>query len=364
VSLGATAFDQDGNRAPGGCYIAIGPDGATAAACDDDGDGAVDFGGQPAGDWTVVETSPPPGHDPAQPVEQDVRVESEQRAEAGFGNVRIDPAAAVIPPPFPEPVRVAAIGDFQDELGCGADFDAGCAATDLARNRGTWSGTFVLPPGVYSLRIFTQGDVDRSLGVGGIEQAPDLRFAVPAGAAAVVVTYDEASGAISARPAAARVQVASGAGTVDLNPIEGGGYEGYFDAPAGSEGFQVLVDGQAVHSDGTPFEFDARLHIVTDAGGNPVTLEFVEPASLTATRIDLNGNLATGSCIAVLTLGGSLVGRACETGGTGEVVMAFPNGIEPGEYLVREFVTPEGLTPAPDQVVTLGPGSNNITVGP
>src|SRR5690606_38956323 len=142
---------------------AYGPDGALASSCDDDRDGTADFGAQPVGDWTVIEVDTPPGHGPGESTEIQVNVAPDQPGEAEFVNPRLDPAAAVLPPPMPAPFAVSLIGDFQDEIGCPTDFDPECGASQLTENHGVWIGSFAIPAGSYSLRVQTTSDTARSL---------------------------------------------------------------------------------------------------------------------------------------------------------------------------------------------------------
>ena len=83
-----TVLTTDPNNAPvpGACYEGTGPNGATASACDDDNDGTTSLGEVAAGDWTVKQSTPPPGYDPADPAEQPVTVAPGAEASLTFVN--------------------------------------------------------------------------------------------------------------------------------------------------------------------------------------------------------------------------------------------------------------------------------------
>jgi uncharacterized surface anchored protein len=361
-SIAARAIDQDGNPISSGCYVAYGPEGATASACDDNGDGVANLGELVVGEWTVIEVESPPGHESAQQPELPGTVASDQQTEVVFTNIRSDPATAALPPPLPVPTAAIATGDFQDELGCPTDFDPECDVTQLKENRGIWSGVLVIPQGSYALRILARSDVDRSLGDGGNPDANDRRFVVPDGATAVYIAYDPSIGEIDVRPSKNHFQFATQDGTFDMKPLEDGQFEAFVDLTAGPKDFQVLADGQPVYQESTSLDQDARLHIVVDSSGNPAVFEVIVPASLSITKVDANGNISPGSCFAVLSSAGDLAGQACDVDGSGGVIVRFPNGVAPGDYLIRETATAEGGAPAPIQTVNLSGGDDQVQV--
>ncbi|MDQ3541448.1 MAG: hypothetical protein M3440_12250, partial [Chloroflexota bacterium] len=50
------------------------------------------------------------------------------------------------------PTRVVAVGEFQNQLGCG-DFDAACGVTQLESIDGIWTGVFPITPGSYQVQF-------------------------------------------------------------------------------------------------------------------------------------------------------------------------------------------------------------------
>ncbi|MEA2511232.1 MAG: hypothetical protein QOJ59_719, partial [Thermomicrobiales bacterium] len=150
-----------------------------------------------------------------------------------------------------------------------------------------------------------------------------------------------------------------------LRPIEHGLFEGFFDAPAGTLTVQVLFNGQPVSEDQKELDRDGRIHIVVGADGAIVAIEGIDTARITVTRTDSAGGAVTGACFAVLADNGALAGQACDADdGTadGITTIDFPNGIREGAYTLKETLTPEGASLAPDQPVDLRLGDNQAQV--
>ncbi len=83
----------------------------------------------------------------------------------------------------------ALVGSLQDELGCAADWDPACAATELTpQEDGTFTAEFELPAGTYEYKVALNDAWDESYGRdGGADNAP-LHLE---GTARVRVTYDD-----------------------------------------------------------------------------------------------------------------------------------------------------------------------------
>ncbi|NOW01643.1 pullulanase-type alpha-1,6-glucosidase [Isoptericola chiayiensis] len=86
---------------------------------------------------------------------------------------------------------VALVGDLQDELGCGADWDPACEATELApAGDGTYSAEFDVPAGTYAYKVAIDDAWDEAYGRdGGGDDAP----LVLGGDTRLRVTYDDAT---------------------------------------------------------------------------------------------------------------------------------------------------------------------------
>ncbi len=118
--------------------------------------------------------------------------------------VRI-PAVAAAPVPVVDRVAAAPTvtlaGSLQSELGCGADWDPACAATDLAESApGLFSATFAVPHGSYEYKVVLNHSWDESYGAGGVKGGANIPL-VLAGDASVKVSFDSTTHRISVSPA-------------------------------------------------------------------------------------------------------------------------------------------------------------------
>ncbi|MFD6446695.1 pullulanase-type alpha-1,6-glucosidase [Promicromonospora sp. NPDC060204] len=98
-------------------------------------------------------------------------------------------AAAGVVPQATQDRTAALVGSLQDELGCAADWDPACAATELvAQGDGTFVAEFEVPAGTYEYKVALDDAWDESYGRdGGAENAP-LHLEGPA---TVRVSYDD-----------------------------------------------------------------------------------------------------------------------------------------------------------------------------
>ncbi|MFI2362345.1 pullulanase-type alpha-1,6-glucosidase [Promicromonospora sp. NPDC019610] len=122
-----------------------------------------------------------------------------QRAGAGLAAVALlaslglaastSAAVADVAPQAAGDRTAALVGSLQDELGCAADWDPACAATELvAQGDGTFVAEFEVPAGTYEYKVALDDAWDESYGRdGGAENAP-LHLAGPA---TVRVSYDD-----------------------------------------------------------------------------------------------------------------------------------------------------------------------------
>ncbi|WP_454041192.1 pullulanase-type alpha-1,6-glucosidase [Cellulosimicrobium sp. Marseille-Q8652] len=93
----------------------------------------------------------------------------------------------------------ALVGDLQSELGCAADWDPACAATDLAPtgDPGVWSAEFDVPAGTWQYKVAMDDAWDEAYGRdGGQDNAP----LVLGGDTRVRVTFDDATQRIALTP--------------------------------------------------------------------------------------------------------------------------------------------------------------------
>src|SRR3954451_6108792 len=66
----------------------------------------------------------------------------------------------------PNPTSVTLVGDLQSELGCGGDWDPGCAATHLTYDAGddVWQGTWTVPAGNWQYKAALNNSWDENYG--------------------------------------------------------------------------------------------------------------------------------------------------------------------------------------------------------
>src|SRR5215211_4470863 len=277
------------------------------------------------------------------------------------------PAAAALsqgsplPPPLPTPVRVALSGSFQTALGCPADFDPSCAQTQLQDNRdGSWSTVLPVPPGDYIFRVVASSDVDRALGEGGDPNGADIPLSVPENAAGVYFRYDSLTGEIVAEPvASAATLVTDLSEQFAMAPARRGGYELIWDAQPGSYGFQVLFNGQPVAQDSVSLDSPSRVIVAVDDTGTVTTKDTLRDTRLDVSATDVSGAPRPGSCFAVIDRDGELRTQGCDADDgqlDGQLRLRAPNGLDDGNYTLRETFTPEGGTPVEDQRIELGAG--------
>ena len=277
------------------------------------------------------------------------------------------PAAAALsqgsplPPPFPPPVRVALSGSFQSALGCPADFDPSCPQTQLQDNRdGSWSAVIPVPPGDYVFRVVASSDTDRALGEGGDPNGADIPLSVPGEATGVYFRYDSLTGDIVAEPVARAATLVTELGEqFAMAPARGGGYEVTWDAQPGTYGFQVLFDDQPVAQDSVSLDSPSRVVVAVDDTGAVTMKDTLRDTRLDVTATDASGAPRPGSCFAVIDSDGELQTQGCDADDgqlDGLLQLRVPNGLDDGNYTLRETFTPEGGTPAEDQRIELGAG--------
>src|SRR5215208_3105906 len=266
-----------------------------------------------------------------------------------------------LPPPLPAPARVALSGSFQAALGCPADFDPSCPQTQLQDNRdGSWSTVLPVPPGDYVFRVVASSDVERALGEGGDPNGADIPLSVPGDATGVYFRYDTLTGEIVAEPVTNVATLVTELGEqFAMAPSRGGGYELTWDAQPGSYGFQVLFNGQPVAQDSVSLDGPSRVIVAVDEAGAVTMKDTLRDTRLDVTATDASGAPRPGSCFAIVDRGEELQTQGCDADDgqlDGQLRLRGPNGLDDGNYTLRETFTPEGGTPAEDQRIELGAG--------
>src|SRR5690242_5186499 len=73
----------------------------------------------------------------------------------------------------PNPTSVTIAGDLQSELGCGGDWDPGCAATHLSYDAGddVWQSTWTVPAGSWNYKAALNNGWDENYGLHEIGRA-------------------------------------------------------------------------------------------------------------------------------------------------------------------------------------------------
>ncbi len=359
-----TAIDEDGNLLGGGCFALRGPDDTLLELCDDDADGLLDFGPLIVGDWSITQTAPPAGHDPAETSEQTFVIELGIEVQISFVNPTSPAETSGYPPVIPSPEAVSLISDFQDEIGCESDLESECEVTRLSQNGDVWSTSLSIPPGFYSFRVIVKLGEEISLGDKGLVEGADIPLIVAPGSDLYYFSYNALNGQIVALPVRSQIQISTSSGTFNFAPVEDDRFEVFYTAPAGEDTFQILVNGQPVFEETTNFELELRVRVVADADGNLDFYEEVKASSLTVTRFDPDGNIVPGSCFGLFNDEDALIAQRCDTEGSGVTTFAFPDSVDAGEYTLRETLTPEGFEPSSDQQLELNEGENTAETRP
>lgn len=91
----------------------------------------------------------------------------------------------------PEPTSVTVAGSLQSELGCGGDWDPGCAATHLTydANDGVWQGTFNVPAGNWEYKAPVNNSWDENYGLHAQQNGANIPLNL-GGPASVKFYYD------------------------------------------------------------------------------------------------------------------------------------------------------------------------------
>jgi hypothetical protein len=95
---------------------------------------------------------------------------------------------------------VTVAGSLQSELGCPADWQPSCAASELPLVSGTtYRRDFTVPAGSYELKVTINGSWDENYGADGVRDGANIPLRV-AGPARLRFTYDDSTHRVSFTP--------------------------------------------------------------------------------------------------------------------------------------------------------------------
>ena len=94
----------------------------------------------------------------------------------------------------PDPANVTIAGSLQSELGCGGDWDPGCALTNLSYDPtdDVWQGVFTVPAGNWEYKAALNGSWDENYGANAQQNGPNIPLNL-ASATAAKFYYDHKS---------------------------------------------------------------------------------------------------------------------------------------------------------------------------
>jgi len=286
--------------------------------------------------------------------------------------------------------KVAIFGTFQDEIGCGNDWNPDCSVTALTYNPGInkWEGSFSIPAGCWDYTVIVNGNWNQTYGENGVQQGPSIKFYVPA-TTMVTFSYDPVTHLVvttpisggcpitkvvlpgtfqSTQPGYTCVWDADCNATSLLLNAGTGLWEGTFIIPAADYEFKVAINGSWALNYGLgglrdgpniplslpiesniTFKYDPVTHIVTLFYNNPAICvtkyydanvngyyDFVEPR-VQGIRMELAGSATAAQYTAS-------DGTTCFT------------NLVPGDYTVSEVLPPNWVpTSATSANINIGP---------
>ena len=99
------------------------------------------------------------------------------------------------------PRTATVVGSLQSEAGCPGDWDPGCAATELTRDRDStaYSKELDVPAGTYELKVAINKSWDESYGAGGAKGGANIPLVLK-GPAKLTFSYDDVTHKIGVAP--------------------------------------------------------------------------------------------------------------------------------------------------------------------
>lgn len=259
--------------------------------------------------------------------------------------------------------QVAAIGDFQGQLGCN-DFDINCPGTQLTNHNGLWTGTIAIPPGQWQWQIAAMTQDGQQLVLS--DQGTDTNGTInlddqDAGAWFIFNALRQKA---EVAPLSQIATLATDIGTFALQPDSDD-----FSAIVPSQGAPINAELQLGNLPvGNPQQIQAQpgaARVTLDVSGNIIDVENLGYATLTINRVDgATGQSLSGGCYEVRD-GNTVINRGCDSddgAADGSLTLSFPEGLQDGSYTVVEVMAPDGAEQAPDKNVDLQQTDNSIEV--
>lgn len=263
------------------------------------------------------------------------------------------------------PGQVVAVGDFQNQLGCG-DFDVACGVTQLQSIDGIWSGVFPITPGSYQVQFIAIAEDGQQFTYGddGLDSAP-LTLEVGDNETGAFFSFNAHTNETRAEAVDALYTLETDDGTLPLAPDEDGdNLTALVPSEGGDLDVQLQVNGELA-GDPQVVSLESGPNRITVAkDGSILDTEGLPSGTLTITRTDSDGQPVPGACYQVRN-GGEVVNQGCDSDdGTadGSTILTFPEGLESGDYTLVEAQPPEGTDAADDQQISLQPGDNTFQV--
>lgn len=200
----------------------------------------------------------------------------------------------VVATPQSSPIKVA--GNFQDELGCGADWAADCDATALAYDNGSnrWFGLLPVPSGTWEYKIVHNNSWDENYGEGGLPNGAAITLEV-ADDRQILFWYDPITHITATTPVDSMVTLTGDIQTALLFDGSNNLWTKKLTLPQGSYQFKVALDSAGAVNYGEGGVPD----------GAPYAATFDEPSVLTFTYQPASHILNWTTQSVVVTLPGS-----------------------------------------------------------